>query len=230
MNQRQEHLLKIIATCYIKSAQPVSSKLICEAGEFDLSSATIRNEMAELEDEGYIFHPHTSAGRVPTEKGYRYYVEHFIEESPLPKRQQEALEHSFDATTGSDTFKQLARKLAELADSTVFIAFSPNDFYYTGLSNLLAQPEFTEREVMYNLTKVIDHFDRILPELFKSVEDVDILIGNENPLAVDCSAVVTRYVVRGNSGLLGIVGPVRMDYQQNYGLIRFGQSLIKDLR
>lgn len=229
MNERQEHLLKIIATCYIKSAQPVSSKLICQAGEFDLSSATIRNEMAELEDEGYIFHPHTSAGRVPTEKGYRYYVKHFIDESPLPKRQQEALEHSFGNAVGPDTFKQLAKKLVELADNTVFIAFSPNDFYYTGLSNLFAQPEFSEREVIHSISKVIDHFDRVLTELFDSVQDTDILIGHENPLADDCSAVVTRYVSGGHSGLLGIVGPVRMDYQQNYGLVRFGQSLIKDL-
>ena len=230
MNERQEHLLKIIATCYIKSAQPVSSKLICSAGEFDLSSATIRNEMADLEQEGYIFHPHTSAGRVPTEKGYRYYVQHFIDESPLPKRQQEALEKAFGGSAGADTIKQLAKKLAELADSTVFIAFSPNDFYYTGLSNLFAQPEFSEHEVIYSVSKVIDHFDRVLTKLFDSVDDTDILIGSDNPFATDCSAVVTRYVTGARSGLLGILGPVRMDYQQNYELVRFGQILIKDLR
>lgn len=230
MNERQEHLLKTIATCYIKTAQPVSSKLICEAGEFDLSSATIRNEMAELEDEGYIYHPHTSAGRVPTEKGYRYFVEHFIDESPLPKRQQEALERALATALGNDTYKLLAKKLAELADNTVFIAFSPNDFYYTGLSNLFAQPEFTERQVIYSISKVIDHFDGVLTKLFDSVRDTDILIGRENPFAADCSAIVTRYESPSHSGLLGIVGPMRMDYQQNYGLVHFGQSLIKSLR
>lgn len=76
MNQRQEELLKLIIEDYIKTARPVSSKSLCEI--MNCSSATIRNEMATLEDLGLLEKTHTSSGRVPSEKGYRYYVDHIM--------------------------------------------------------------------------------------------------------------------------------------------------------
>ncbi len=75
---RQQKILGLIVKNYISTATPVSSKALMEAGDLGVSSATIRNEMAVLEELGYLTHPHTSAGRVPTDKGYRYFVERLI--------------------------------------------------------------------------------------------------------------------------------------------------------
>ena len=76
LTERQENILKLITTEYIKSARPVGSKLICS--ELNCSSATVRNEMAALEDLGLLEKTHTSSGRIPSDKGYRYYVDHIM--------------------------------------------------------------------------------------------------------------------------------------------------------
>ena len=232
MNQRQQNLFKIITTSYIKTAQPVSSKLIAEAGDFDLSSATIRNEMAELENAGYIFHPHTSAGRVPTEKGYLFFVDNFLAEKPLPKKQETTLNQAIKNQKRFETImlKDLAKTLAEFSENAVFIAFTDTDFYYTGLANLFAQPEFIEPKVIYELSQVIDHFDSVINEIFQALDEkIEIAIGRQNPFGRDCASVLAKYQAGKNYGVFGILGPMRMDYQNNFNLIRYCQELINKL-
>ncbi len=233
MNERQQNLLKIITSQYIKTAQPVSSKFITEAGDFDLSSATIRNEMADLEEQGYIYHPHTSAGRMPTERGYRFFVSNFLQDLKLAKRQQELLDKTFKtfATFEPRALKELAKSLAELSDNAVFVAFANNDFYYTGLSNLFEQPEFTEHQLVYHLSRVIDHLDKVIGKIFKNINsEVEVAIGSKNPFGQDCSSVLAKYQVKNNEGILGILGPVRMDYQNNVSLVKYSQQLINNLK
>jgi len=79
MTQRQEQILKLLVESYIQSAEPVSSSWLAQLPDIGVSSATIRNDLAELEEEGYLVSPHTSAGRIPTDTGYRYYIETFLE-------------------------------------------------------------------------------------------------------------------------------------------------------
>ena len=78
--ERKKEILREVISRFIMKADPVSSKKIAQDSEFDLSSATIRKEMAELEEMGYLTHPHTSSGRTPTDKGYRFYVDNVIRE------------------------------------------------------------------------------------------------------------------------------------------------------
>ncbi|MAF13818.1 MAG: hypothetical protein CMI53_02925 [Parcubacteria group bacterium] len=232
MNTRQQNLLKIITSQYIKTAQPVSSQFITDKGKFKLSSATIRNEMAELEAKGYISHPHTSAGRVPTERGYQYFVENFLEDLTLNKRQQDFLRKVSQPFSRFEpqVAKELAKSMAEFSNGAVFVAFSDNEFYYTGISYLFAQPEFFEHEVVYNLSQVIDHLDTVVNKIYDSVmPDIEIYIGSQNPFSNDCSVVITNYQVKGNSGVLGILGPTRMDYKNNASLIKYCQQLINNL-
>lgn len=233
MNSRQQDLLKIITSQYIKTAQPVSSKFITEAGNFDLSSATIRNEMAELEQAGYIYHPHTSAGRVPTEKGYQFFVDNFLVENKINKRQQEFLDKLAKQFNKFEPqiIKELAKGIAEFSNGAVFVAFSDNDFYYTGLSNLFSQPEFTEPRLVYSLSRVIDHLDQVVNKIFNNIDfEVKVAIGSHNPFAPDCSSVLTKYQIRDSHGLLGILGPIRMDYQNNISLVKYSQQIINNLK
>ncbi|MFO7637483.1 MAG: heat-inducible transcriptional repressor HrcA [Clostridia bacterium] len=81
MNKRTAAILRAIIDEYVKTAEPVGSRSIMSNYDFGISSATIRNEMAELEQEGYISQPHTSAGRIPSEKGYRFYVDRILSET-----------------------------------------------------------------------------------------------------------------------------------------------------
>lgn len=229
MNERQQNLLQIIIAAYVKTAEPVSSKLIAQAGDFDLSSATIRNEMAELEEQGYIFHPHTSAGRVPTEKGYRFFAENYIADFALNKRAKECLDKVLKPLKSFEpqAVKDLAKEMAELSGGAVFIAFSDNNFYYTGLANLFSQPEFIEHRLVASLSRVIDHLDKVINKIYKEIDnEVKIEIGSKNPFARDCSCVLTRFEGQKREGILGILGPIRMDYRLNAGLVNYGRELI----
>lgn len=95
LSDRQRLILKLLVAEYIASAVPVGSAALTAKYALGLSPATTRNEMAELETAGYIAHPHTSAGRVPTAKGYRYFVESLMEEGDLSSEQQEAIRRRF---------------------------------------------------------------------------------------------------------------------------------------
>lgn len=231
MNERQQNLLRIIIDQYIKTAQPVGSKLIANQGNFDLSSATIRNEMAELEEQGYIWHPHTSAGRIPTEKGYQYLVDNFIGEAELSKKQKESLDKIVKQFSRFEPqlLKNLAKGLAEFSQGAVFVAFSNNDFYYTGISNLFSQPEFAEQKLVHSLSQVIDHLDQVINKIFNQVEQTEVLIGRNNYFAKDCSSIISKYKIENQFGLLGILGPTRMDYQNNFSLINYSRDLISNL-
>lgn len=95
LTPRQQEILKVLVQEYVDSASPVGSSTIQRAGRLDISSATIRNELALLEDLGYVVQPHTSAGRVPTVKGYRYFVEQLMEETQLSLPEQRTIRHQF---------------------------------------------------------------------------------------------------------------------------------------
>ncbi|MCS7060163.1 MAG: HrcA family transcriptional regulator, partial [Anaerolineae bacterium] len=95
LTPRQQAILKMVVQNYVATAQPVSSKSLIGRGKLNVSSATVRNEMAVLEEMGYLTHPHTSAGRVPTDQGYRYFVEHLLDDVELPSDEQNTIRHQF---------------------------------------------------------------------------------------------------------------------------------------
>src|SRR5581483_7684680 len=95
LSERQKTLLLLIIRDYIDTAQPVGSKRLVEHYHLDLSSATIRNEMSALTEMGYLRQPHTSAGRVPTEEGYRYFVGQMMNRAELPESIQRTISHQF---------------------------------------------------------------------------------------------------------------------------------------
>ena len=96
LSSRQQTILGLVVKLYIATAQPVGSRTLLENHlDLQVSSATIRNEMAALEDLGYLTHPHTSAGRMPTDKGYRYFVERLLGDVELPPHEENTIRHQF---------------------------------------------------------------------------------------------------------------------------------------
>ena len=100
LTDRQQKLLILVIRDYIETAQPVGSKHLVARYRLDLSSATIRNEMSALTEMGYLRQPHTSAGRVPTEEGYRYFVQHLLPDQPLAPTDQRMIQHLFHRPLG----------------------------------------------------------------------------------------------------------------------------------
>jgi heat-inducible transcriptional repressor len=103
LTERQSRILELVIREYVESADPVGSQYIGRKHQLSISPATIRNEMAELEDQGYLTHPHTSAGRLPTGKGYRFYVETLMHEEEVPWETQQTIRHQFHQVGAPDT-------------------------------------------------------------------------------------------------------------------------------
>lgn len=223
ISDRKKFLLETILKEYIKTAQPVSSGVLVEKYKLEVSPATVRNEMMELEEEGYIFQPHTSSGRVPTEAAYELLLEDLRENKKrkdLKENELKLLEQLFKRDEAA--YKQTAKAIAELASSAVFWAFHKNDLYYTGLANLFAQPEFNQVRAVYDVSSSIDHLEEIIDENFENLIDGEqVLIGSKNPFGAFLSAVIVKYKNNNQHGVFGILGPMRMDYGRNLALVEF---------
>lgn len=227
MTERQSRILKQIIESYAVNAEPVASGLLAKGSK--VSSATIRNEMAVLEEEGYIEQPHTSAGRIPTIKGYQYYLQEYVKEKQPTEAQKRRLE---SASKSDRRVKELAKELSELTHQTVLVAFAKNDFYYTGISQLFAQPEFHQPDAVIDVSVVLDALDDALAQIYRQAGDgISILIGRDNPFSERCSLLIKRgWSADSQEGLIAILGPVRMHYDHNIGLLNYSSRLLSKIK
>jgi heat-inducible transcriptional repressor len=226
---RQQQILDTIIREYIGTAEPVGSMNVQKKIKLDVSPATIRNDMASLEAEGYLISPHTSAGRIPTEQAYRYYVRNLLQQTDLSPDEVSLLRHVWRNEIEPEVrLKLTAKIIAELSAEGVFLAFGPHSLYYTGLSNLFSQPEFSTDAVRVSMASIIDHLDEKVGELLERLEDgVEVMVGSENPLGNDCSVIVARYTLQqGIPGIFGILGPTRMDYASNLTRVSYVHEII----
>lgn len=225
MSERKQLILATLIREYVKTAQPVSSGVLVDKYKLDISPATVRNEMMELEDEGFIYQPHTSAGRVPTEAAYRLFLEIRTEAQKLKELKEgeiKILDQLFKPDETS--YKQTAKAIAELSSGAVFWAFHKNDLYYTGLANLFAQPEFKQVDAVCDASAVIDRLEEIIDDIFEKLADgSQVLLGEDNPFGNFFGTVLVKYRNKGNnaSGIFGILGPLRMNYRRNLALVDF---------
>ncbi|MFH0950943.1 MAG: hypothetical protein V1765_00515 [bacterium] len=219
MNSRQEDILQALIEQYISSGSPVSSGLIANQAGLNVSSATVRNEFTALEATDYIQQPHTSAGRIPTEKAYHWYITR-LNNQPTDNQANTDLVEWFDHLE-IDGFKQVAKQLAGLTNLAVFWQHG-NDVYCTGLTNLWQQPEYNQHQALYDLSAVIDRLDEIINEVFADLPcATQVLLGEASPFGRTASAVITKYDSNQGQGLIGILGPWRMDYGRNLRIIKY---------
>ncbi len=231
LSTRQEALLDTIIAEYTASAKPVSSGQVAELAGLDVSPATVRNDMAELEQAGYLHQPHTSAGRIPTELAWRWYVKRVMPEMQVGKRERDHLNSVAHGHRDSEQemLRTLAKALAEIIEETVIIAFDKTDTYYTGLSNLFQQPEFEDINILQNLSKVIDHLDDVMAQMYGHVgNDVSVLVGRDNPFSASCGTLLGRYSMpKRSSGVIAFLGPMRQEYSEHLAILRYTQSLLQ---
>lgn len=230
-HERQQAILEAIIREYIKTAKPVSSKQL--ALDFDCSPATVRNDMAQLEHEGFIMQPHTSAGRIPTEKGYQYYIRHFMHRKTLAAKKQQALQQALQkqkAASQRENLQSLAKTVAQMTDEAVVISFGNNNYFYTGLARLFRKPDFAEQmELLIAIGEVFDRIEDAMADLRSLLgqQDLQVLIGQDNPFPNDCSMIVSEYTLADQTrGMMGIVGPMRMDYDTNIAILKYMEQLM----
>jgi heat-inducible transcriptional repressor len=228
MTDRQQQILRAIVEQYAEVASPVGSSLLAKV--FDVSSATIRAEMAELERAGYIQQPHTSAGRIPTDKGYRTYVNRLNEatETTVERRGERALAQRVQA--GGAPERQIRNAVDTLVELThnLGIATIGNQLYMSGLSNLFGQPEFMNGTQVQQVATLLDNLEPWLREAAPN-EPLSVYIGQENPIgrSAGCSLIISRFRSPfSDRSYIGVLGPTRQSYQDNMLLVRrAGQEL-----
>lgn len=220
LTDRQNNLFASIVETYIKTAVPVGSELLCERVQVGCSSATVRSEMSSLEKEGFLHQPFTSAGRVPTPIGYQYYVENILKpEKQLSKKDQATILKEITSKQKTKKVKEIARGLANCTGASVIVGFGPRETYYTGISNLFSNPEFTNHDLVYSISAIVDRLDEKMEILFhRKFDNIQLLIGENNPFHKECSLLVTMF---RKQMIFGIFGPMRMDYQKNYSALSF---------
>lgn len=230
MTERRAELLKAIIEEYVKTAEPIGSAFLADKA-FDVSPATIRKEMATLEEEGFLHQPHTSAGRVPTEAGYTYYIEHFLKPKDTGAAKLEAMARELRASGSDlrDVMKRFGKALAEFTNHTVIIGFGPTDVYYTGISHLFAKPEFVEASRVATLSSVVDRFDEIVTRTFPAVEGVSVKVGSACPFGRECGSVLVKCSVAKSPILLVLLGPMRMPYDRLVGIAGQAKQLLEAL-
>jgi heat-inducible transcriptional repressor len=227
MDPRKELILDTIIQEHLKTGQPVGSLGLVEKYQLNVSPATVRNDMAFLEEEGYIAQPHTSAGRIPTPKAYRHYLSG-LKAKKASKTDIEGIDETL-AQKEEKNYKDMAKKVSQLLGTAVFWAPHKNNLFYTGISNLIQQPEFSQINLIYDISTIIDRIDEILDEEYnKFNHGVNILIGEENPFSPHCSAIILKYQHKEHDGIFGLLGPIRMDYSRNIGIVQFLETKLKN--
>jgi heat-inducible transcriptional repressor len=236
MTDRQREILYAVIEEYAEMAAPVGSVTLAKL--FDVSSATIRSEMSKLEDLGFITQPHTSAGRVPTDAGYRLYVNSLQDEidqeieaiDNVKDRSTKALEVRINSQTRADrAIRSAVDSLVELTGN-LGLATIGDQLYLAGLSNLFAQPEFLETHHVHAVAKLLDNLEPWLREAAPG-NPLNVYIGRENPIGKSSGAslIISRFRSPfSDQSYIGVLGPTRQSYQRVMSLVRHAGNMLED--
>ncbi|MBR0460761.1 transcriptional regulator [Candidatus Saccharibacteria bacterium] len=238
ITDRQREILFAIIEEYAEIAAPVGSVTLAKL--FNVSSATIRAEMARLESLGLITQPHTSAGRIPTDAGYRYYVNTLAEN---PEKVNEKADKSLDRgnrvlevrvssqSRADHAIRGAVDSLVELTGN-LGLATIGDQLYLAGISRLFTQPEFVDAGRVQAVAKLLDNLEPWLREAAPG-KPLNIFIGHENPIGStsEVSLVISKFRSPfSDNSYIGVLGPTRQNYGRVMWLVsRAGKMLEETL-
>lgn len=234
MTERQIAILKAIIEQYAEVAVPVGSVTLAKL--FGVSSATIRSEMAGLEELNLITQPHTSAGRIPTDKGYRYYVNRLTEadgdEVPGIDRSARAIEARVQthASRADRAIRSAVDSLVELTYN-MGLATIGDELYLSGMGNLFSHPEFAEGVQTQEVARLIDNLEPWLQEVAPH-QPLNVYIGSENPIGKTSGAslIISRFCSPfSNTSYIGVLGPTRQDYARTMWLVKHAGTMLEEM-
>ena len=234
MTERQRLILAAIIEQHAEIAAPVGSIMLAKL--FGVSSATIRSEMVKLEEMGFIEQPHTSAGRIPTDTGYRFYVnslnEAQAEQPQMLDRSARAIEAR--VSTHSDRADRAIRSAVDsLVDLTqnLGIATIGDELYLSGIGNLFSQPEFMHGEHAQQVARLLDNLEPWLREA-RPNEPLNVYIGSENPIGKASGATLIISKFRSpysDNSYIGVLGPTRQSYAKVMRLVRHAGAMLEEI-
>ena len=231
ITKRQKEILCQIIEEYAETAAPVGSMTMAKL--FGVSPATIRAEMARLESLGLVAQPHTSAGRVPTDAGYRFYVNNLENREMEPSLERGA--HALDVRVSSQSRADAAIRgavdsLVELTGN-LGLATIDGQLYLSGISRLFTQPEFLDNRRVQAVAKLLDNLEPWLREAAPG-EPLNIFIGQENPIGRNSEVSLIISKVRSpfsDKSYIGVLGPTRQNYSRVTALVRHAGNMLEEI-
>lgn len=228
VTQRQKLILEGIIQEYLNLAEPVSSLLLSKKYDFGISPAMIRIEMNRLTKNGYLHQPHTAAGRIPTDKGYRFFVDELLKDEESQSEETTMFQALRNVDDSFLLLQAIARQFASLSSDLIISSIEDQKFLWKeGWVNVLNEPEFEDAGQTIEFIRMIDSLEKNVEELFFDLppSKVQVYIGRENPFSKtsDFSLIISRFnLVKkgGGQGIFGLAGPKRMAYKRNISLVR----------
>lgn len=219
-------------------AAPVGSVTLAKL--FNVSSATIRSEMGKLEEMGLVAQPHTSAGRIPTDAGYRLYVNSLAEQGndqistiddKIIDRSAHALEVRVNSQSRADfAIRGAVDSLVELTGN-LGLATIGDQLYLAGISRLFTQPEFMDNSRVRSVAKLLDNLEPWLREASPG-EPLNIFIGHENPIGKTSgvSLIISKFRSPfSDKSYIGVLGPTRQNYSRVMSLVRHAGNMLEEI-
>ncbi len=239
ITKRQRQILCHIIEEYAETASPVGS--VTMAKLFNVSPATIRAEMARLEVLGLVSQPHTSAGRIPTDAGYRFYVNNLdnsdveMNRSENDKRSLERGTHAIEVRVSSQSqadaaIRRAVDSLVELTGN-LGLATIGDQLYLSGISQLFTQPEFVDTRKVQAVAKLLDNLEPWLREAAPG-EALNIFIGQENPIGrnSEVSLIISKFRSPfSDRSYIGILGPTRQNYSRVMSLVKYTGNMLEEI-
>jgi transcriptional regulator of heat shock response len=232
-NSRKKDILRKTIELYLETAQPVGSEVLLQNYGFGLSPATVRNVLKDLEGEGYLTHPYTSSGRIPTDLGYKFYINDLMGIAELSFEEKDTLKGFFNS------YLELKRDILEnvsqiLSDLTHYVGIvnqeDENRIYYCGWSHLLEQPEFQDIGAVGSIFKALEE-DRLLELMNRKMQSpLEVLVGGEcDCLGINNCSLVIRQCQSPKTkrtGRLAVLGPRRMAYKRVIPMMDYLSQLV----
>lgn len=235
LTDRQIQIIKVIVEEYTNTGEPVGSQTLDIKHRLGVSPATIRNEMAELEEKGFLSKPHSSAGRIPTSTAIKFYVNELLKEKDLSVAEEVAIkervwDHRFNPNS---LLREATKVLAERTKTLSLASVDNGDVYHAGYSNLLNTSEFYNIDLFREVLMILDERQRIT-DLFNRAlgdEPIHLLVGDEMGYArlEPVSCLFADIQIGDQRGCLGIIGPNRQHYEQSIPMVRYIATLINQL-
>jgi len=236
LTDRQKDLLRNIIEEYVATAEPVGSENIVGKYSLGVSPATVRNEMARLTSEGFLKQPHTSAGRIPTPQGLRFYIHELMKEQTIPVKDEVAIKEGlWDYRFHPHRLlKQATKELSEKSGTLAIAATEEGDIYTSGAYSILDIPEFYDIDLTKTLLMLTDRSEMLNQILERAVinEPVCVMLGDElgGEYLEYCGFVFAPFGSgKKNAGVIGVLGPTRMAYPRVIPTVRYFGDLLTEL-
>lgn len=234
LTPRQVTILKAVIEEYVATAEPVGSETLDKKYNLGVSPATIRNEMVRLTDMKLLKQPHTSAGRSPTPEAMKFYVEHLMKAKDLSVAEEISVkEKIWDYRQEVDKLlREATRTLASNTKALAITATKDGDLYISGTANILDMPEFYDYELTHALFAALDQVGFWWELVEHKPDTVDILLGDEfggRGILRECGFVFNKFQTPHISGMIGVVGPSRLNYPKLVPVVKYMGGLIREL-